>query len=322
MRCSILQMTSASVVMLMFASCAKETLNPVPIELPSFKVESGMLHFETTEDYRTMTDMPSEPLRAAFLSKVKGETGFTSANRAAALGAKSSDTDLLFLIDDPYFKEMLNEHLCVWIDDHIFRVNPEDGKVYVIPSSEVGDKYDDLVAQNTGDQDVREYPIDVNVLDVVDDPQALWPFCNESGIPSKYDQELFNDNSGITASATYAKYGIYFTVFAKIDPIGSSNPTYDFYFKGGVPGNEGHVYYRQKCGNTVDYNIRSSGTWYGTYRKYQSYQGSKGLNKLYFFFKPIMSDCPDPTGEVAGSDWDPCAQPFKSNEWIGFRHNY
>ena len=327
MRSTTLWATAALALSAVLSACQKQELESTPVVLPNFKVEQGMLHFETTADYQTMTDMPSEGLRSAFLQKVRSEPGFTSAERALGSGSRSVDQDLLFLIDDPYFREMLNENLCVWIDDHIFRVNPEDGKVYVIPSSGVGDKYDDLLAQNTDDEDVREFPIDVNVLDEVDRPDALWPFCSESGVPAQNpDPIAFNDNSGRTATARYAKYGIYFTVFAKVEPVNSSGPFMDFYFKGIGPWDmgEGKVFYRQKCGNTVDYKSRSQGTWQLNNRRFQSYQGSKGLNRLYFYFRPIKLDCPDPVSEgvVIGNDGDPCAEPFFTDAWVGFQHNY
>jgi hypothetical protein len=307
---------------LFIASCAKEKDQTTPTALPDYTIEKGMIHFTTRGDYEAMVNMPSVALQEAFVNAVRQSNEFTSAEKALEVGSRSTDSDLLAMIDDPYFRELLNERLCIWIDDHIFRVNPEDGKVYVIPSAMYEEKYGALLAEDTEDEDVKEYSADLNVLEEVDRPDALWPFCSESGVPSQYAQVYLNDNSGRYASARYAKYGIYFTVLARVEPQGSSGVFFHFYFRGGVSEEEGYVYYRQKCGNTVSYQARSEGTWHATYRKYQSYQGSKGLNKVYFYFKPIKNFCQDPTGEVAGNDGDPCAQPFYTDEWVGFRYNH
>lgn len=307
---------------LLSAGCAKEKETVGQIGLPDYTIEKGMIRFPTRGDYEKMVDMPSIGLQNAFVSDVAAAEGFTSAEKALQSGARSTDSELLALVDDPYFRELLNDRLCIWIDDHIFRINPEDGKVYVIPSEKYDDKYDARLAEDTNDEDVKEYSADLNVLEEVDRPDALWPFCTESGVPSQYVEEWFNDNSGRKAIARYRKYGVYFSLFAQVEPLGSSGVFFDFYFKGGASENMGQVFYRQKCGNTVDYQTRSTGTWHLTYRKFQSYQGSKGLNKVYFYFRPFKHDCPDWTGEVIGNDGDPCAGPFYTNEWAGFSHNY
>ncbi len=306
---------------LIAVSCAKEKEQGTAITLPNYAIEKGMIHFATKGDYQQAVDMPSVPLQEAFVRAAQSADGFVSAAKALESGARSTDADLLQLIDDPYFLELLNDRLCIWIDDHIFRVNPEDGKVYVIASDKYDLKYEALLAEDAEDEDVREYPTDVNVLDEVDRPDALWPFCNQSGIPSKYNQAYFNDNTTRLASATYAKYGIYFSLFAKVSPVGSSGINFHFYFKGGVPANEGYIHYKQKCGNTVSYATRSPGTWQLTNRRFQSYQGSKGLNQVYFYFRPYKHDCPDWNGPSSGHG-TPCATAFLTDTWVGFRHNY
>ena len=249
-------------------------------------VAKGLLRFSSIADYKQLMDQPTPEAERQFTEKVRGLSGFTSLQRACEQGGqRTADDELAELIDNTYFKEMLNEDLSVWIEDWVFRVNPEDEKVYVIDADLVDTKYDELIAQNTGDPDVKEYSTALNVLDIVgnpdDQPQGL--FCSQSGIGSRNVGEPLNDGSGRTAFSAYAKYGIYFSLFTRIETIGSSAPVYRFDYSGNMWLGAPHVYYHVRCGSTADYATVSTGTWTGTAFKYQSYQGSTALNQVYYY---------------------------------------
>jgi|GEM_PF-6425239 len=192
------------------------------------------------------------------------------------------------MIDDPYFTEMLNEDLSVWIEDRVFRVDPEHGKVYVIEADGMEENYDALVAENITDRDVKEYSSDPEALDIVKE-QRDGPDGSRCSAPTANSHHTANiyltDNTGRYAHSHYAKYGIYFTMFTRIDVIGSSAPVYQFDHAGSIWDGAPHVFYKARCGATADYSIVSTGSWTGSAFRYQSYQGSRALERLYFYVK-------------------------------------
>mgnify|MGYP001210707353 CR=1 FL=1 len=200
---------------------------------------------------------------------------------------RDQDAELAKEIESEYFRELLNDKLSIWIEDHIYRVNPVEEKVYVIEAVKYADKYDELVAQNTSDLDVKVYAAELNVLDIVRDggePQAIG--CGQSAIGGREDGRFFTFQPPYDkyAYSKYQRYGIYFHLFTRIEGVQQNNPPpYRFNYTGSIWDGAPHIYYHPRCGGYTDYSTISTGTVTSGYQQFNSFQGSTALNEVYFY---------------------------------------
>jgi hypothetical protein len=246
-------------------------------------MKGDRLAFASIADYKRTVDQPSEAIKKQFAQTVATLKGFTSfaqkQNFSPAL--KTSRGKVAPLIRDEYFASILNADLIVQIGDHIFRVNPSKERVYALSAANEKE-YSDLIAENVRNSNIRTFSTNDDVLDVIQaggkGPETL---CSETGIGGRHSEAQVGS---LTATADFVRYGIYFTLFAMVSPYGSSGFPYWFDFRGGLSANQGYVYYHARCGTTASYEISTKGSWMLTNRKYQSYQGSKNLNEVYFFY--------------------------------------
>jgi hypothetical protein len=237
-------------------------------------VADNRLAFKTIEDYERVVNNPTEELRAAFMKAADGLSGFTSYGESL----RSRGEEVASLIEDEYFASIVNADLAVQIGEHIFRVNPPAEKVYVLPAANAS-QYQDLVSENIANKSIRVFSTGDSVLEVLKSPTPSAVFCNQSGIGGKHATLMFS-GGGKMAAANFNRYGIYFSLSAIIVPVSSLPLNYLFDFS--APGN---IHYRIRCGGTVDYKITTPGYWTGISQRYQSYQGSRNLNELFFGFR-------------------------------------
>ncbi len=144
-------------------------------------------------------------------------------------------------------------------------------------------QYADLVKGNTQNGNVREFSTGDDVLDIVENgsQKTTGLICNESGCGERHTGEPqvgLNGGGVLKGQLDYERWGIFFTMKAQ----------------GWLGGNAGrnlqlHIVpcqYHVRCGNTVDYSVwnvpLSGGDYDGSWLTYNSYQGSKPLNSLYF----------------------------------------
>lgn len=241
----------------------------------NISVQGDRLAFATIADYRRAVDEPSAETKAALARALGSLTGFTS----LAQKQKAAKTEA---IRDEYFAAILNPDMVVQIGDHIFRVDPAAERVHALPVK-YADEYRDLLTGNARNPHIRSFSTGDDVLDRIESAGGVpKTFCSQSGIGGKSDSKLLG---AMTVSADFVRYGLYFTLFAKSSPYGSSAYPYVMDFTGGISANKGAVYYRVRCGNTVNYVTTTSGSWHAIHQKFQSYQGSKNLNQVYFVYR-------------------------------------
>lgn len=251
-------------------------------------VKGNRLAFASIADYRRAVDEPSEKTKEQFARTVTALKGFTSfaQNQKLLSAMRINRAKAAPSIQDEYFASILNADLAVQIGNYIFRVNPTTERVYALPVANERE-YGDLIAENTRNRNIRTFSTGDDVLDVIEaGGKGLFTMCKEGGIGGRNREEPVG-SSGVVARAAFDRYGIYFTLYALVTPYGSSGFPYTFVFGGGIAANQGHIYYKVRCGKTADYDISSKGSWKLTYQKYQSYQGSKNLNEVYFFYTLI-----------------------------------
>lgn len=244
-------------------------------------LSGNRLVFKTVDDYRKAVNNPTEATAKKLKLAMNGFTNFKSFLACKSEKRVGSD-DSLF--NDPYFEALLNPDKIIQIGEFIYRINASSKKVFVLPS-EKSSEYTDLVNENTGNSNIRVYSTEDNVLELVENSKternaAL--ICGETGIGSDADLAKFSyggvDN--IEALAAYNKYGIYFSLFAKINPSTGSNQ-FIFDFNGVL----GYIHYHVRCGSTADYGTLSSGNSNGNgEQRYQSWQGSTNLSNMFFGF--------------------------------------
>jgi hypothetical protein len=264
-----------------FYSCKKEASQPqASMNSLNVSTKKNVLVFKNISDYENVVNNPSEEKRMEFLKEVKSFKDFTSLSETPTNTNKSflgMDT----LITDEYFKEILNNDLIVQIEEYLYRVNPILEKVFVLPAT---GNYEDLVNENLQNLQMRVFSFNDDVLEAIKniggDTTSQRLFCNESGVAGQQNKTVVVGGTGYNLILDYNKYGIYFSLSARYYyPL----PSCGFDFTGGSSTNKGAVYYHVKCGQTVgEYQTTSYGGTHGSYIKYQSYSGSKALNKFYF----------------------------------------
>jgi hypothetical protein len=285
------RITLAAVAMLALILTSGFVLQPQPTlkkigESPALRSEerfnvwvvNNRLAFATIQDYERVVNEPTEELKTEFNQTVDKLDGFTSYGTSLGEKPHSGDGSLDRLIEDDFFKSILNADLAVQIGDNIFRVNTFTEKVYVLPVINQ-DQYDDLIAENTANKNIKVFSTGDDVLELIENNGQK--ICRQSGISGQHAGQFFGANK--MASADFNKYGIYFSLSAVIAPQSSWPSGLSFDFTGGIGA--GHIHYHVRCGSTADYEIRTTGYWTLITQRYQSYQGSTNLNELYMGYR-------------------------------------
>lgn len=200
-------------------------------------------------------------------------------------------------IDNEILATLITTKGLIKIENWYLKVSISDSTVYALDENmmQSGD-LDDLADAPATNPRIDPYSMSLDVLDILIDggtggrmegnnstPQICW----ESGIGG-YD--VFTDeytiNHGLTTykfrgKLHFNKFGIFFNLFSEVLlRLSTSNS----------PATLCHVkiimepvYYHARCGVTAGpYNTTSqTNNGYG-YKRYQSYQGSKNLNEVYF----------------------------------------
>ncbi len=281
------------------------------------RVVNGRLAFDTVAHYdSTVTDQDTVS-RERTVAYLRALPGFISQGEMQEGREKHIDHD--------FFAEVLNADLVVQIGGTIFRVDPWVERVFAL-QAEFEEQYNDLIAANASNPNIRVFSTDENVLDSYSDPlssaglprlfgwwKKLFPSssgCTENVAPS--DEEYVAFTSGtfpIEASCTgglrYRKFGIFYTLFAELEYTPHNlSPLYRGYIT------LEPVKYKILCGSTTGpYNVfeYNSGSAF-FYEKYQSWQGSKRLSKFHLRgkFKVV--------NEVTLA--------FTESNWIEIKRNY
>lgn len=260
-----------------------EKLNLVAKEL-GISLAGNVLVFKTIEDYRRAVDNPTEEVSGTVTAVVMNYFKFQSYLNSKARAVKSE-------FNDEYFESLLNSDKVIQIDENLFRVNPNTGKVFVLPAAKINE-YKDLIAENISNRSISVYSTDEDVLDLIkgkaSNQKALdlfGLFCNEGGVGGDAAQiDFYYGGEKINTLAAFNKYGIYFSLFASVNPsLGSSQFLFEF------NGIGGYIHWHARCGLTVDYPITSSGNNNPSNKqRYQSYQGSRNLANFWFGYRILL----------------------------------
>jgi hypothetical protein len=285
-------------------SCQKEQpINVVSQNSNSVvTVKNNLLVFNTTDDYRNLVDNSSPEQMLKFTNEIKGMKNFTHYSEHSSSKNPSVLSDSTSMNDD-FLQTILNKDAAVQIGNYIFKLDFIKEKVFALKVM-YASQYTDLINENTTNLNISSFSFADDVLDLILNPVAT-KRCKETGIGSYITTtKFYMDNEGqlpVDGTLRFRRFGIYFHLFAEVQ--GASGVKVSIYLE--------PVYYHVKCGTTVGpYNVNGYG---GTanYHKYNSYQGSKNLNEVYF------------RGRFKGKITLPNGTPFeKYSDWIQIRVNY
>lgn len=278
-----IMLTAIVVSAIVVTSCKKDRFqpqgqSPVSANPYNVSVKNNRLVFQSIDDYEKTITNPTPGQRTAFLKTIENFDSFTACSEKPYIRGSIDAA-----INDDYFKSILNSDLAVQIGEYIFRVNPLTEKVYALPVANE-DQYQDLVNENVGNTNIQVFSTGDDVLELIAAKKgsSRGIFCKEDGIGGKdRTTDLIDvDNAGkikMEGKIHFNRFGIYYSLFAEVktDEINSGlvELTMDI----------DPLFYHVRCDETANYNVYGHGSESSFfYKKYQSYQGAKNLNKVYF----------------------------------------
>lgn len=237
------------------------------------QTENDVLSFESIEYYQSIVDS-KDSTQVERLTRSIEDSDFKSFGK---LNPKSK------LFDNDFMEAILDKNQIVKIGKWFIRINPETGLVFAA-SSDNPRAYQLVENEDRSNSDVHVFSCSDDVLDQLKDEALARQkslFCSESGIGSYHyytnTQSVYSTSWTFNGSVRFSKFGIYYSLYA--EAASNTSGLYKIYIE------LAPVYYHARCGVTNgEYNVSNyqSGSAYYSYHKYQSYQGSKNLNEVYF----------------------------------------
>jgi hypothetical protein len=261
-------------------------------------VKNELLVFKTTDDYRRVADNLSSAQMIKFVNDVKNMDYFLSYYEYFSNNKQALLSDGL-IIDPDFLQTVLNKDAAVQIGKYIYKIDVQKEKVFTLDTAHAG-QYSDVVSGNTANSNIRAFSIGDDVLDLTSGTRnapgdddggsgggGTGGPCNSCTVGENQNVPLDTiysvpfvsgtENREINCKIKYERYGIYFTLYSRMDhPSGTSvNQTYylidvDIYY---------HIYNGVTNGPYTD--TKTSNLAEGAL-KYQSYNGSKRLTWIWF----------------------------------------
>ena len=238
-----------------FAGCEKEnithdssqqiTKTSLDVSISDeISVTNGILTFETTTSYENFIDYISsenDGFDANHFDECMNylqTLNYTSLYQYKLLQDESIQTQLDTTYSSIFMQKILNASKLVIIGNYIYKVNMENGNVYVLELNNISD-LEDLVDENTSNPNIQVFSVNDDVLEETENLRLESSSesyemisenrCNEDGCgggsSAKNDCNyviancvsgtmILNGTACLKAVASYRKYGIYFEVSA------------------------------------------------------------------------------------------------------------
>lgn len=261
--------------------CKKENVreNEVQNTPNEFGVSTDgkMLIFKTVDDYEKTIDGANANKHEILFQTIEG---LQFKNYFSKSETKSNEENAM----DNFLGKLLNPDGVIQIEDHIYKVDLPNEKVYVIEIKNKETDYNDLVAGNSSNKNVSVYSTDDDVLHAV--KEGVVEKCGGIGSfdksTSKISPPPCHDLIPFDCRIRFFKGGIIFNLYAEANAYYASIGFYNMYLE------LNPVYYvKRPCGSsntTGPYNVVNYQSSIGAslYQKFQSYQGSRNLNQCQF----------------------------------------
>lgn len=238
---------------------------------------NNILVFPTAELYYRAVNNPDESTKNALIDQVARQTDFTRIEEGSGL---------YNLIDDDYFRSLLNNNGCLQVGNYIYKINPTNEAVYVLNVSRIG-SLADLINEDITNTDILQYSTEDFVIGMVESntpPSNAKIFCSESGCagdskPGTVGLTNAQDGSecgSMDAEVFYKRYGIYFHLASKVR-IFCTVRTIELHITPAA--------YKVKCGYSYGpmykWNDPVSGSSNGGWMRKQFYQNVQPLNAFW-----------------------------------------
>jgi hypothetical protein len=162
---------------LSIVACKKNDIQIVdPTEngdLPKVEIERAAIKINSESDFNIFTGL-TQTESSEFVADLKATNGFTSFTEVAKISVSSRQIGSCTLPDDIVeanlsFLNLLNSDGVIIIDDHTFRLDYCNSKIYVISNADAADpaKYAEFLTATQTNGYIGAFPLDVDVLDAV-----------------------------------------------------------------------------------------------------------------------------------------------------------
>lgn len=266
---------------IMFVRCKKETPTSFKAQdsvsqeknANRYRTENGRLVFNSVEDYEISVSDLSEAQEATFVSSINGLSYTSYTEELVNQGPTATD-----LIGDNVLSAILNKGRIVQIANHLYKVNIQSEKVFVLPVTKIAD-YNDLVNENKLNKNIRQFSAGDDVIYLAESGDPGEKCGGINGSERTSDVVDFGNNIRCQASVKHFRAGVYFRTTARFVPLTAGILNTDLEVKGPEawarkrPCNAGSVI-------TSAPGVKKSGT---TQQLWQFYSGTRNLNGLYLF---------------------------------------
>lgn len=239
--------------------------------------DNRMLIFKTTADYEKVINNTTEQSQATFIETIQKLKFVSYAEMQENSKSGSSNCDV-------FFAEIINSDGVVQIGDYIYKVDLLNGIVGVLNSS-YSSEYDDLVALNTSNKNIRKFTTEDDVIELAESgAESTAKSCGGiDGTEQVTSLVDFGTVSGTLrrcqGSVKHFVGGVYFRTTARFVPITSGIISTELEIQGPQAWAK-----KRPCGSgdilTSASGVKASGT---TEQLWQFYQGSRNLNGYYLF---------------------------------------
>ena len=253
--------------------------------------EGRFLVFNNENGYAHAVENPSEEVIENLYSRMSSLNHYSWKEYVEDNPSQGLDT----LIKDDYFASILSDDKTVQIGQHIFKVNPENEKVYAL---HIKDKkyYNELISNIENSPFIRVFTFNDDVLEAIKNNNVgnndIVPgvFCNDRHAVEKSatTNEVFimiNPEVKMNLKVLYEKGGIYSSLSAEGTHNTVSSNDYKFYFQ------LDNCSYKQRCGSSVSnyshpWRTKTSGWNLASQSKqvelFKFYSGMKRLKEYNF----------------------------------------
>ncbi len=257
------------------------------VERLGLTADGKLLKFATLEAYEKAVDHEQAELQEEMLTSIK-KASFPNYFSNSTVIEKNANAKEDHEMDD-FLGQLLNKDGAVQIGEHIYKVDLQKEKVFVIEVKNSISDYSDLINGRTSNKNVKEYSFDDDVLELVEsgvENQQNSLLCNEDHLGNRYVETSVYDIPGyggvfkFWGDADYRRYGIYYSI------VTTARSTVQGQIR--IYVQLENVWHHQRCGNTVG---PYSHPWYQSnpathnFQKHKSYSGSKALNGLHTKFR-------------------------------------
>lgn len=247
--------------------------------------EGRFLIFRNERGYEKATENPSDEVRQNLKARLNN-LAFQSWKDFSETDNDITNDDL---IETKYFGEMLSKDRTIQIENHIYKINPQNEEVLAL---HVRDKeyYEDLVNDNKSNTRIRVFSTLDNVLELIKLPinggndieRGLG--CSEGGVGRRSVQTSHSNgysSTGVTTRLRHVLYGVFFA----IETTSSSPGNLGYgYFKFIYSTNTDEKRFKPRCRDT-QYCYNTSSIYGVSSLNQQTYFSTRNLSKYHIKVK-------------------------------------